>query len=133
DGGKAALRGAHQALQRGVRGDEQVTQMAENVRRHIAPLHAMLITLGAVESVFFRGVGPGGYDIYGAKFASGLAEFRVRLGPTGAIEDIGFRPDGDGTLGEILTCAQEQTLRAARDTVPIRLVLYNDSGADIHV
>ena len=42
-----------------------------------------------------------------------------------------FRPDGDSTPGEILTCAQEQTLQAVRDTVPIQLLLYNDSGADI--
>src|SRR5262252_2594529 len=133
DGSKAALLRAIQDLQRSVPDDERISQMAENVRRHRAPLHAMLTALGAVESVFFRGVGPGGYDIYGAKFASGLAEFRVRLDLAGAIEDMGFRPDGDGTTGEILTCAQEQTLKAVRDTVPIRLLLYNDSGADIHV
>jgi hypothetical protein len=105
--------------------------LADIARRQIAQLHAMLTALGAVESVFFRGVGPGGYDIYGAKFASGLAEFRVRLAPDGNIEDIGFRPDGDSTPGEILTCAQEQTLKAVRDTVPIQLLLYNESGADI--
>ena len=41
----------------------------------------MFAALGAVESIFFRGVGPGGYDIYGAKFANGSAEFRVLLEP----------------------------------------------------
>jgi hypothetical protein len=133
DGSKAALLRAIQDLQRSDPGDDPIGQMAENVRRRIAPLHAMLTALGAVESVFFRGVGPGGYDIYGAKFASGFAEFRLRMGPAGAIEDMGFWPDGDGTPGEILTCAQEQTLRAVQDTVPIRLLLYNDSGADIRV
>jgi BlaR1 peptidase M56 len=131
DGSKAALLRAIHDLQRSAPGDERIGQMAENVRRQIAPLHAMLTALGAVESVFFRGVGPGGYDIYGAKFASGLAEFRVRLAPDGNIEDMGFQPDGDSTPGEILTCAQEQTLKAVRDTVPIQLLLYNDSGADI--
>jgi hypothetical protein len=131
DGSKPALLRAIHDLQGSAPGDERIGQMAENVRRQIAPLHAMLSTLGAVESVFFRGVGPGGYDIYGAKFARGLAEFRVRLGSDGNIEDIAFRPDGDDTPGEILTCAQEQTLKAAGDTVPIQLLLYNDSGADI--
>ncbi len=131
DGSKSALLRAIHHLQRSAPGDERIGQMAENVRRQIAPLHAMLTALGAVESVFFRGVGPGGYDIYGAKFASGLAEFRVRLAPDGNIEDMGFRPDGDSTPGEILTCAQEQTLKAVRDTAPIQLLLYNDSGADI--
>jgi hypothetical protein len=56
----------------------------------------------------------------------------VRLAPDGNIEDITFRSDGDSTLGEILTCAEEQTLKWAGDTVPIQLLLYNDSGAGIH-
>jgi len=133
DGSKVALLRAIQDLQRSVPGDQRIGQMAENVRRQIARLHAMLTALGAVESIFFRGVGPGGYDIYGVQFASGLAEFRVRLATDGTIEDLGFRPDGDGTPGRILACAQEQTLKAVQDTVHIQLTLYNDSGADIHV
>jgi hypothetical protein len=120
------LRAIHD-LQRSTPGDERNGQMADNVRR------SMLTALGAVESVFFRGVGPGGYDIYGVQFASGLAEFRVRLAADGNIEDLGFRPDGDGTPGQILACAQEQTLKAVQGTVPIQLMLYNDSGADIRV
>jgi BlaR1 peptidase M56/Domain of unknown function (DUF3471) len=133
DGSKAALLSAIHDLQRSTPSDKRIGQMAENVRRQIARLRAMLTALGAVESIFFRGVGPGGYDIYGVQFASGLAEFRVRLATDGNIEDLGFRPDGDGTPGQILACAQEQTLKAVQDTVPIQLTLYNDSGADIHV
>jgi hypothetical protein len=91
----------------------------------------MLAAFGDVESVFFRGVGPGGYDIYGAQFANGLAEFRVRLGVDGSIEDIAFRADGDSTPGEMLTCAREQTLQAAGANVPIQLLIYNASGADV--
>jgi Domain of unknown function (DUF3471) len=131
DGSKSALLRAIQDLQSSAPGDERIGQMAENVRRRIAPLHAMLAAFGAVESVFFRGVGPGGYDIYGAQFANGLAEFRVRLAPDGSIEDIAFRADGDSTSGAVLACAQEQTLKAAQDTVPIQMQLYNDSGAEI--
>jgi hypothetical protein len=93
----------------------------------------MLAAFGDVESVFFRGVGPGGYDIYGAQFANGLGEFRVRLGADGNIEDIAFRPDGDNASGELRTCAQEQTSKAMPETVPIHLFVYNDSGADIRV
>jgi beta-lactamase regulating signal transducer with metallopeptidase domain len=133
DGSRTALLRAIDDLQRSAPGGERIGPMAEHVRRQFAPLHNMLTALGAVESVFFRGVGPGGYDIYGAKFASGLAEFRVRLAPDGNIEDLIFRPDGDGTPGEILTCTQEQTLKAVPDTVPIQLLLYNDSGADVRV
>jgi hypothetical protein len=131
EGSKSALLGAIHDLQLSTPGDERVRRMAESVRRRFAALHATLTALGEVESVFFRGVGPGGYDIYGAQFARGLAEFRVRLAPEGNIEDIAFRPDGDGTPGEVLTCAQEQALKAVPDTVPIQLLLYNDSGADV--
>jgi hypothetical protein len=131
DGSNSALLMAIEDLQRGAPGDERIGQMAESVRRRFAALHAMLTALGEVESVFFRGVGPGGYDIYGAKFARGFAEFRVRLAPEGNIEDIAFRPDGDSTTGEILTCAHEETLKGMRGTVPIQLLLYNESGADI--
>jgi hypothetical protein len=131
EGSKSALLKAIQDLQASAQDDERIGQMADSVRRRFAALHTMLTALGPVESVFFRGVGPGGYDIYGAKLARGLAEFRVRLAPQGNIEDIVFRPDGDSTPGEVLTCAQEQTLKAAQGTVPIQLLLYNDSGADI--
>jgi beta-lactamase regulating signal transducer with metallopeptidase domain len=132
DGSEAAVLWAIDDLQRGAPSYERMSKhLADIARRQIAQLHAIFTALGAIESVFFRGVGPGGYDIYGVKFASGLAEFRVRLATDGNIEDIIFRPDGDGTPGEILTCAQEQTLKAARDTVPVQLMLYNESGADI--
>jgi BlaR1 peptidase M56/Domain of unknown function (DUF3471) len=131
DGSKAALLREIHDLEAYAPGDARLEQMAENVRRQVAPLHAMLAAFGDVESVFFRGVGPGGYDIYGAEFAGGLGEFRLRLGADGNIEDMGFRADGDSTLGEILTCAQEQTLQAAGATVPIQVLIYNASGVDI--
>jgi hypothetical protein len=132
DGSEGAVLWAIDDLRRGAPTYGHMSKhLADIARRQIAQLHAMLAALGAVESVFFRGVGPGGYDIYGTKFASGLAEFRVRLANDGNIEDIIFRPDGDSTPGEILTCAQEQTLKAGQDAVPIQLTLYNESGADI--
>jgi hypothetical protein len=131
DGSKAALLREIHDLEAYAPGDARLEQTAENVRRQVAPLHAMLAAFGDVESVFFRGVGPGGYDIYGAQFQNGLGEFRVRLGADGNIEDIGFRADGDSTPGEILTCAQEQTLQAAGATVPIQLLIYNTSSVDI--
>jgi hypothetical protein len=131
DGSEAALLREIHDLGAYAPGDARLEQMAENVRRLAAPLHAMLAAFGDVESVFFRGVGPGGSDIYGAKFAGGLGEFRVRLGADGNIEDMSFRADGDNAPGEILTCAQEQTLQAAGATVPIQLLIYNASGVDI--
>jgi hypothetical protein len=131
DGSKAALLREIHDLEAYTPADARFEQMAENVRRQVAPLHAMLAAFGPVESVFFRGVGPGGYDIFGAQFPNGLGEFRVRLGADGNIEDMGFRADGDSTPGETLSCVQEQTLQAAGATVPIQLLIYNATGADI--
>jgi hypothetical protein len=107
--------------------------LADNMRRQLAQLHGMLTALGPVESVFFRGVGPGGYDIYGAKFANGIAEFRLMMGADGSIDDVLFRPDGDDSPGGVAACSDATSLKAARDTAPIKLVLFNGSGADIQL
>jgi hypothetical protein len=56
--------------------------LAGKIRRQASELQAMFKAFGAVESIFFRGVGPGGYDIYGVKFANGVAEFRILLAAT---------------------------------------------------
>jgi hypothetical protein len=133
-GSKAALLQTISDLQHGSANAAHVgVPLAERLRRDSPPLPDTLATLGAVESIFFRGVGPGGYDIYGVKFANGSAEFRLMMGPGGVTEDLIFRPDGDATPGGILACAQEPTLTSAPDTAPIQLLLFNASGADIHL
>jgi hypothetical protein len=86
-----------------------------------------------MESIYFRGVGPGGYDIYGAKFANGSAEFRILVGADGIAEDVLFRPDGNDTPGGMSACSEEAGLRSHGNTSPIRLQIYNDSGRDIHL
>jgi hypothetical protein len=78
-------------------------------------------------------VGPGGYDIYDVKFASGSAEFRIDIAGDGTIEDFNFRPDGDGSVGGIAPCASEPTLKSSGDTAPIRLALTNRTGVDIQL
>jgi BlaR1 peptidase M56/Domain of unknown function (DUF3471) len=134
DGSKDAVLRTIEELQRDAPRYERMSeQLADNVRRQISQLHALITALGAVESVFFRGVGPGGYDIYGAKFASGFAEFRMLVGADENIEDMIFRPDGDDTPGGVVTCSQEQALKSLPRTAPIRLQLYNVSGADVRV
>jgi BlaR1 peptidase M56 len=109
------------------------SQLATTVRPQLTQLGGMLATLGPVQSVFFRGVGPGGYDIYGAQFANGTAEFRLSIAADGTIDDLLFRPSGDDTPGDVLTCAQEATLRASTGTAPIRLTLFNESDAEIRL
>jgi beta-lactamase regulating signal transducer with metallopeptidase domain len=133
-GSKDAVRRTIEELQRGSPTFERMSRpLAENMGRQLAHLHAMLTALGAAESIFFRGVGPGGYDIYGAKFANGFAEFRLLMGADGTIEDLLFRPDGDDTPGGVASCADEASLKSSPDTAPIRVMLFNGTGADIHL
>ena len=113
--------------------DRMSAALAAKIHRQIGELQATLIALGAVESLFFRGVGPGGYDIYGAKFENGTAEFRLSLEPDGKVDDVLFRPDGNGEPGDVLSCGQEVSLPGQAGTSPIRMLLYNDTADDIQV
>src|SRR4030081_2478824 len=113
--------------------DRMSAPLAAAIRRQASQLQSMLKALGAVESIFFRGVGPGGYDIYGVKFANGFAEFRLLLGADGKADDVIFRPDGNDALGGVVACSDEQGLKSRGDTAPIKLLLYNGSGTDIQL
>ena len=77
---------------------------------------------------------PGGYDIYGVKFANGVAEFR--------------HPAGGGRQGRrchLPAGWQQQArwhrrlfggrqgLRATAETAPIKVLIYNGSGSDLQL
>lgn len=129
----AILRGIAD-LQRGAPNYERMSaSLATRIRRQASELEAQLNAFGVVESIFFRGVGPGGYDIYGVKFAKGSAEFRVLLGADGKADDVIFRPDGDETPGSIAACSAETGLRSRDNGAPIKLFIYNGSGADLQL
>jgi beta-lactamase regulating signal transducer with metallopeptidase domain len=130
---EAVLRGIED-MQRGTPNYDQMSApLAAKVRRQAKEMQLMFKALGAVESIFFRGVGPGGYDIYGVKFSRGFAEIRLLLRADGKAEDVNVRPDGNDTPGSIVSCAEEAGLRSKADTAPIRAVLYNNSGGDIQL
>ncbi|MGJ4945366.1 M56 family metallopeptidase [Bradyrhizobium sp. HKCCYLS1011] len=121
-------------LQRGAPNYERMgAALASYIRQHMSSLRSTLVTLGDVQSIFFRGVGGGGYDIYGVKFANGSAEFRILVGPEGRVDDVLFRPDGNDAPGEVLNCASEANLRAQPDQTPIKLMIYNATGAEIRL
>ena len=133
-GSKDAILQGIAALQSGTPNYARVSEaLAAAIRRQADQLHATFVSLGAVESIFFRGVGPGGYDIYGVKFANGSAEIRLLLGPDGKVNDVLFRPDGDGQPGGAADCASEATLKATADAAPIRIFFYNDTGSEIEI
>jgi hypothetical protein len=133
-GGKAALRQTIDDLRRSTPSYALMSpQLAAKLRRQLPELQSMLGPLGALESLFFRGVSPFGLDIYGGKFANGLAEFRIDLATDGTIADVKFRLDGDGTLGGVAACALEPTLHADPNSAPITLTLTNHSGAELQL
>ncbi len=118
---EAILRGI-QDLQHGAPNyDRMSASLAAKIRRQSSELQTMLKAFGAVESIFFRGVGPGGYDIYGVKFANGVAEFRLLLGADGKADDVIFRPDGNDAPGGVVACSDEQGLRSRGETAPFKL------------
>ena len=130
---EAILRGIDD-LQRGAPNYERMSvPLAAKIRRQASELHAMFKAFGAVESIFFRGVGPGGYDIYGVKFANGVAELRILLTADDKADDVIFRPDGNNKPGGILACSEEGSLRATAETAPIKVLIYNASGSDLQL
>ena len=138
---QAPLPGSKEAILRGIadlrRGEPNYDRMsaplAAKIRQHAAEMQAIFNKLGAVETIFFRGVGPGGYDLYGVKFANGFAEFRLALGADGKVDDVIFRADGDDTAGGVAACSSEPELKPQADTTPIHVLFYNATGAAIQL
>ncbi len=128
---EAVLRGIEDMQNGAPNYDRMSASLAAKIRRQVSQMQPMLKALGAVETIYFRGVGPGGYDIYGVKFANGFAEFRLLLGADGKADDVTFRADGDDTLGGIVACSSEQELKSPTGAAPIHLLFYNATGADI--
>lgn len=66
--------------------------LADITRQQLPQLQSMIVDLGALQSVTFKGVGPGGADIYQVKFEKGSLEYRIWLAPDGKIESANVRP-----------------------------------------
>jgi hypothetical protein len=65
--------------------------LAATTRQQLPQLKASINELGAVKSLTFKGVGPGGADIYEVKFEHGSTEWRILLDSDGKIASVGFR------------------------------------------
>lgn len=65
--------------------------LAEATRQQLLNLRRSLEYLGQLQSISFRGVGNGGWDIYEVRFANGLSIWRVFLGPEGKIAGMLFQ------------------------------------------
>jgi len=72
--------------------DQMSAGLAAATRQQLSQLQASILQLGALQSLTFKGVGPGGADIYTAKFENGALEYRIWLGPDGKVESANVRP-----------------------------------------
>jgi hypothetical protein len=66
--------------------------LAAATRQQLPQLQSMIAGMGALQAVTFKGVGPGGADIYQVKFEKGSLDYRIWLGPDGKVESANVRP-----------------------------------------
>jgi hypothetical protein len=64
---------------------------AREARRQITQHQATMVKLGALQSVTFKGVGPGGPNIYLTTFDKGALEWRVWLNLDGSVDGFRYR------------------------------------------
>ena len=89
---EAVLRSLLDEIRRGEPNYEQmIPELANLVRQGLPQIQATIKQHGAVQSMAFKGVGPGGADIYDVKFENGAMEWRVRLATDGKIDFASFR------------------------------------------
>jgi CubicO group peptidase (beta-lactamase class C family) len=91
---EAALRRDIEELRLGQPKYERMSSGLANVTRQQLPqLQAAIQKLGAVVSVTFKGVGPGGADIYEVKFEHGSTEWRILMQSDEKVASVGFRAE----------------------------------------
>jgi CubicO group peptidase (beta-lactamase class C family) len=68
-------------------------QLANAVRQSLDQVRtSLLLPLGALKTVTFQEVGPGGMDRFDAAFEKGSLQFGIMLGENGRIEGLNLRP-----------------------------------------
>jgi CubicO group peptidase (beta-lactamase class C family) len=89
---EAALRRDIEELRAGQPKYELMSSGLANVTRQQLPqLQSTISQMGAVQSVTFKGVGPGGADIYEVKFEHGSEEWRIMMLSDSKIASVFFR------------------------------------------
>ena len=72
--------------------DRMSPGLAAATRQQLPQIQVMLLKLGALQSITFKGVEANGADIYLVKFENGSLEYRIVLGPDRLIEGALLRP-----------------------------------------
>jgi serine-type D-Ala-D-Ala carboxypeptidase/endopeptidase len=91
-GSEAATRKLIDQMQRKQVDYEQFTpDFAVLARQYASSTDGLIASLGSVQSLTFKGVGPGGADIYEIKFDAGVIDWRIVLAPDGKVAGLGLR------------------------------------------
>ena len=92
-GSEAAVRRMIGELQAGKPNyDLMSPNLADATRQQLTGIQSMIAGMGALQSVVFKGVGPGGADIYQVNFEKASIDYRVWLGADGKVESANMRP-----------------------------------------
>ena len=66
-------------------------EFAVLARQYASVTDGLIGSLGAVQSLTFKGVGPGGADIYELKFEGGVIDWRIVMAADGKVAGVGIR------------------------------------------
>jgi D-alanyl-D-alanine carboxypeptidase len=66
--------------------------LADATRQQLTAIRSMLNGMGPLQSVIFKGVGPGGADIYQVNFAKASIDYREWLSADGRVDSANMRP-----------------------------------------
>jgi serine-type D-Ala-D-Ala carboxypeptidase/endopeptidase len=91
-GSEAATRRLVEQMQHKQVDYEQFTpDFAGLARQYASVTDGLIASLGALQSLTFKGVGPGGADIYEIKFDGGVIDWRILMAPDGKVAGVGIR------------------------------------------
>jgi beta-lactamase regulating signal transducer with metallopeptidase domain len=91
-GSEAALRRQIEAFQQGQPAYQEMSEALASVTRpQLVTIQKRLATLGALQSISFRGVSLGGRDVYEAKFENGVAICRIYMAEDGKVRWLLFQ------------------------------------------
>jgi serine-type D-Ala-D-Ala carboxypeptidase/endopeptidase len=92
-GSEAALRRHFDELRAGQPNYDLLSPtFATATRRQLVEIKETLARLGAVQSITFKSVGPGGDDIFEVQFEHGATEWRITMESEQKIAGVGYRP-----------------------------------------
>jgi hypothetical protein len=92
-GSEAALRRMIEELRLGKPNYDLMSPgLANATRQQLSQLQSTINGMGALQSVNFTGVGPGGADVYQVKFEKGSLEYRIWLSSDGKVDSANVRP-----------------------------------------